>query len=188
MYLDLRSRERIRVIYSEAGFEQRIKRIQEHNPHYTLYDFIFVLSRPSFSRLIENLRKPEQEKFWELNKSQYKINTIYPGVGFKTPHRLKGNGYVYVLDMGSWVDRPQRVIDTSRERACIYIGIYEDAWGDTTRYLQHKAYRANDRYVDRLTKKQREALTFIRMLPAGEFVVGLGGWMEGYRPSYVIDC
>ena len=190
MYFDFRSRERIKLFYSNDGMEQILKNIQAVKAHCTLYDFILAESRPSFSRLIENLRKPEQEKFWELNKSQYKINTIYPGVGFKTPYRLKGNGYVYVLDMGSWVDRSQYVIDTSRERACIYIGSYkEDNYSLTPQeHLRVTSYRANDRYVDRLTKKQREALTFIRMLPAGEFVVGLGGWMEGYRPSYVLDC
>ena len=55
-------------------------------------------------------------------------------------------------------------------------------------YIKGVASCGKPRYVDRLTKKQREALTFIRMLPAGEFVVGLGGWMKGYRPSYVLDC
>ena len=190
MYFDFRSRERINLFYSHDGMEKILKNIQEAKPHYTLYDFILAESRPSFNRLIENLRKPEQEKFWELNKEQYEVNTIYPGVGFKTPHRLKDNGYVYVLDMGSWADRPQRVIDNSRERACIWIGNYKEGndFLIPQEYLRVRSYRANDRYVDRLTKKQREALTFIRMLPAGEFVVGLGGWMKGYRPSYVLDC
>jgi hypothetical protein len=191
MYFDFRSRERIKLFYSGDGMEQILKNVQALKPHYTLYDFILAESRPSFSRLIDNLRKPEQEKFWELDKSQYKINTIYPGLGFKTPYRdEKVGGYVYVLDMGSWADRSQRVIDKSRERAGIWIGNYKEGNISLTpqEWLRVKSYRANDRYVDRLTKKQREALTFIRMLPAGEFVVGLGGWMEGYSPSYVLDC
>ena len=191
MYFDYRSRERIKLFYSGDGMEKILKYRQKVTPHYTLKDFIRNESRPSVNRIIENLRKPEREKFWELDKEQYEVNTIYPGVGFKTPYRDKKVGsYVYVLDMGSWVDRPQRVIDSSRERACVRIRNYKKGNISLTpqEWLRVKSYGANERYVDRLTKKQREALTFIRMLPAGEFVVGLGGWMEGYSPSYLLDC
>ena len=190
MYFDLRHRERIKLLYSNDGMEQFLKNIQEVHPHYTLNDFILAESRPSFNRLIENLRKAEMEKFWELDKEQYEINTIYPGLGFKTPYRdRKVGGYVYVLDMGSWADRPQRVIDESRERACIYIGNYEKDWGGhrglPQEYMHYAYFRANRRYVDRLTKKQREAVMFIKMLPEGEFVVGLGGWKQEIGRAHV---
>jgi hypothetical protein len=57
--------------------------------------------------------------------------------------------------------------------------------------LSQAAYNANERYVDRLTKKQREAINFIRMLPEGEYVEGVGAWMNDVlriRKVYIIDC
>lgn len=55
----------------------------------------------------------------------------------------------------------------------------------------YAAYWANERYVDRLAKKQREALTLIRMLPKGMYVEGVGAWVYAVDPArkvYIIDC
>ena len=50
---------------------------------------------------------------------------------------------------------------------------------------------SNDRYIDTLTDKQREALMFIRMLPERKFVEGIGAWVKSkVQPGnvYIIDC
>ena len=95
---------------------------------------------------------------------------------------------MYVLDMGSYADRGMYKVDPERERLCICIGKYEGG-EELDNYLWRKGSYANPRYVDRLTKKQKEALMFIRMMPSGHFVPGVGGWNEWpYRASYVIDC
>lgn len=86
-----------------------------------------------------------------------------------------------------------------RERQLIYVlkdrpyTIVE--WRMNNRFfmsaLRQAAYNANERYVDRLTKKQREAIFFIRMLPEGEYVEGVGAWMNDVfriRKVYIIDC
>ena len=55
---------------------------------------------------------------------------------------------------------------------------------------------ARHRYVDRLTKKQRDAINFIKMLDDGEFVDNVGGKTTSVRwgdlvpqiTIYVLDC
>ena len=55
---------------------------------------------------------------------------------------------------------------------------------------------ARRRYVDRLTKKQRDAINFIKMLDNGEFVDNVGGKTISVRwgdlvpqtTIYILDC
>ena len=55
---------------------------------------------------------------------------------------------------------------------------------------------ARHRYVDRLTKKQRDAINFIKMLDDGEFIDNVGGKTTSVRwgdlvpqiTIYILDC
>ena len=183
---DFRHRERIKTLWCADGMFARWKNFVEDG-RWSHEEFIKRYSSYSFNRLVDRLSKKEREKFYELDKHDAPIDEVIPGVGFKTPYR-RGNGYVYVLDMGSYADRGTYKVDPERERLEIHIGKYEGG-EEPNNYLWRKASYANPRYVDRLTKKQREALLFIRMLPSAHFVPGVGGWIEyPYRPNYVIDC
>ena len=183
---DLRHRERIKTLWCANGMFAHWKNCIEVG-RWSHEEFIKGYSQPSFNRLVDRLTKKEREKLGELYKDDAPIDEVIPGVGFKTPYR-RGDGYVYVLDMGSYADRGAYKVDPERERLSIHIGKYEGG-EEPNNYLWRKASYANPRYVDRLTKKQKEALLFIRMLPAGHFVPGVGGWNEWpYRSSYVIDC
>lgn len=54
--------------------------------------------------------------------------------------------------------------------------------------LYSLACSATKVYVDTLTDKQREAINFIRMMPEGEHVAGIGAWVLRSGPVYIIDC
>lgn len=87
-------------------------------------------------------------------------------------------------------ERERQLIYVLKDRANTIVG-----WRMNNRFfrsaLSQAAYDANERYVDRLTKKQRDALSFIRMLPEGEYVEGVGAWVNDVlriRKVYIIDC
>lgn len=191
MWCDMRDRFRIRVFYCTGGFEQRLKSIREHKPEYTDADFIKIRSSPSFNRLVDNLRKAERDKFWELFKDEYPLDTIIPNLGFKTKHK-HSDAIVYVLDMGSYGETKPK-IDRTRERLYIYkrsntTDLYMrniTKYGTMEDYLRRCAWCANEQYVDNLTKKQREAILFIRMLPDSHFVEGLGARVGD---KFILDC
>ena len=187
MFYDFKHRERIKTLWCADGMFALWKNYVEGG-HITHEEFIKNHSSYSFNRLVDRLNKREREKFDELYKDDAPIDEVISGVGFKTPYR-RGDGYVYVLDMGSYADRNMYKVDPERERLCIYIGDYKKSGEEPNDYLYRISSYANPRYVDRLTKKQKEALMFIRMMPSGHFVPGVGGWNEWpYRASYVIDC
>ena len=84
-----------------------------------------------------------------------------------------------------------------RERLCIGIispGLLDinnlriTEAASTQQVLYALAYSATERYVDTLTDEQREALTFIRMLPEYMYVEGVGAWIKLSEPVYIIDC
>lgn len=194
MYWDHRDRFRIKVVYSNEGlFAYWLKWKELGKAH---KDFIKGWSSPSFAKLVDNMRRAERDKFWELYKNEHPMDEILPGIGFKTKHRFSDDS-VYVLDMGAWGNRAKCEIDPARERLNIFVykneGIcsYYITQGDIASFLRQASYHANERYVDRLTKKQREAIMFIRMLPEGEYVKGIGAWVRSrYQDgkTYIIDC
>jgi hypothetical protein len=133
-----------------------------------------------------------------LRSNEYPIETIIDGLGFKTPHR-SGDGLVYVLDMGPWVYRAVREIDTTRERAYIkkrdenLMRYYKRHGVDFPwegPYLTSAHYRTREQYVDNLTKEQQAALTLIRMMEYGVFLEGVGGKKRSYGKidNFVLDC
>ena len=191
MWCDMRSRIRIREEYYAGGFEQRLKNIRESKPAYSDAEFIQLHSSPSFNKLVDNLRKAERDKFWELFKDEYSLDTIIPGVGFKTKHKYSKD-LVYVLDMGSYGETKQG-IDPTRERLRIYkrsntTDLYMrniTIHGTMREYLRQCAWHAKEQYIDNLTKKQREAIMFIRMLPEYELVEGLGAHVGD---NFILDC
>lgn len=79
-----------------------------------------------------------------------------------------------------------------REELCIALVILNEAEVPSTQQkILALAHYARYRYVDTLTDKQREALTFIRMLPKGMYVKGVGAWGKlaaDSDPVYIIDC
>lgn len=192
MWCDMRDRFRIRVFYFTVGFERSVEDAIAHRPDYTVKEFIRTYSSPSFTRLVDGLRKAERDKFWELFKDEYPLDTIIPNLGFKTKHRYSDD-IVYVLDMGSWSNRVKHGIDPTRERLRIYkcsntIDRYIQnikMHGTMQDYLLRCIWHAKEQYVDNLTKKQREAILFIRMLPANHFVEGLGAHVGD---TFILDC
>ena len=191
MYMWGRYAERVKVHYRTKGLAEPYEGCKEKGQEQLFFD---CYASPSFNKYVDNLRKAEREKFEELYKGTVPMNTFIPNLGYKVKHRFSDD-IVYVLDMGPWENRAKREIDTSRERLDIFVykneGVcsYYKNQGMMDSFLQQAAYYANERYVDRLTKKQREAITFIRMLPEGEFVEGIGAWVQGYRrETYIIDC
>ena len=199
MLFDYRERERVKVLYVEKGFRNRIENIQEHRSDYTDAVAISQWSRPSCNVLIDRLRKVEREKFYKLRSDEYPVDTIIDGLGFKTPHR-SGDGLVYVLDMGPWDNRMVKEIDRTRERARIkkrdeQLKAFYKNEGFFSRhglkgYLTSAAYQTREQYVDNLTKKQQVALTLIRMMDYDDFVEGVGGKKMGYGnvDHIVLDC
>lgn len=191
MWCDMRGRFRIRVQYCTGGFEQSLKSIREREPGYLDIQFIKAYSSPSFNRLVDNLRKAERDKFWELFKDEYPVDTIIPNLGFKTKHKYSKD-LVYVLDMGSYGETKPK-IDRTRERLKIYkrsnaTDLYMrniTIHGTMQAYLKQCSWHANEQYVDNLTKKQREAILFIRMLPEYELVEGLGARVGD---TFILDC
>jgi hypothetical protein len=204
MSFDMRVRERIKLEYTEHGksFREQIRFLQQaHRPDYEDDDFMAVMCGPSWNKLVDNLRHKEREKFYELRKNEYPMDTIIDGLGFKTKHKYSDD-IVYVLDMGAWKNTPRREIDETRERAYIakkddnakqmfawHKGVNPD-WAKT--YLKSRAYKACAQYVDNLTKKQQLALTLIRMMDYDDFVEGVGGKTPGYglvnADQFVLDC
>jgi hypothetical protein len=186
---------RIKVYYTIQGLTKAYESYKEAGKEQVFFD---EYASPSFQCYIDNRRKAEREKFRELASSLIPMNTFIPNLGYKVKHRFSDD-IVYVLDMGSWQDRARREIDPARERLSIYLtenktsGTF--AWyisqGDTASALRNAPHWANERYVDRLTKKQREAIMFIRMLPEDEYVKGIGAWVRSrYQDgkTYIIDC
>lgn len=193
MWFDYRDRERVKVFYREQSFREQLDKYG-----YSGKSFAKKWSRPSFNVLIDRLRKTEREKFYELRKAKYPVDTIIDGLGFKTLHR-SGECYVYVLDMGPWENRYVKKIDHTRERAHIkkrdeqIRAFHENHSADLPwekRYLTSAAYQTREQYVDNLTKKQQLALTLIRMMDYDDFVEGVGGKKLGYGnvDQFVLDC
>lgn len=79
-----------------------------------------------------------------------------------------------------------------REELCIALIMLNEAEVPSTQYdIFVLAHYAVYRYVATLTNKQREALMFIRMLPKGMYVKGVGAWGKlaaDSDPVYIIDC
>ena len=191
MYMWGREVERVKVHYRRKGLSEHYEGLKEKGQEKFFFD---CYASPSFTKYIDNMLKAERKKFEELYKDTVPMNTFIPNLGYKVKHRFSDD-IVYVLDMGPWENRAKREIDTSRERLDIFVykneGVcsYYKNQGMMDSFLRQAAYYANERYVDRLTKKQREAIMFIRMLPEGEFVEGIGAWVQGYRrETYIIDC
>lgn len=76
-----------------------------------------------------------------------------------------------------------------REELCIAFIILNEAEVISTRQdIVALVPYARYRYVDTLTDKQRESLTFVRMLPECMYVKGVGVWIKLSGPVYIIDC
>jgi hypothetical protein len=50
-------------------------------------------------------------------------------------------------------------------------------------------YKAQEQYVDNLTKRQQNAINLIRIAEPGHFIESIGCRMSGHKGSvYILDC
>lgn len=153
---------------------------------------------PSFYKYVDRLRASDRYKFYKLQSEAIPLDTYVPGIGYKVKHKYSDD-IVYVIDGAPW-GAGKKEIDTTRERAWI-ARRNAAVWGftkpDIAWYLRSRSASASECYVDRLTKKQKEAMMFIRMMDKYGFVEGVGGrgvtkyWDEnGFVDHivFVLDC
>ena len=150
-------------------------------------------------RLTRRLNKANKAKLEKLMDPATPIDTYIPSVGFKTPYRYDrgGDPYVYVI---AHVTNAHNPADVERETillrrydpASFYDGCYNSGYGrrwdsgvngwvprSQEEAVQH--YMRNERqsvqpvFLDRLKKKEREALALLCLLECGGYMEGVGG-------------
>lgn len=137
--------------------------------------------KPSQDRYTKYLRNANKEKMVQLHATPY--NTFIPGVGYRTKH-YKTDEDVYVIqhDFAPAItrseDRPQEYVQIVKK--------LEESWNHKYTHEENfyqtvldRQSHVNLRYVDTLTKKQRDALAVLKIMDVDGYVEGMG-----YRKEY----
>lgn len=131
--------------------------------------------KPSQERYVKYLRVSTKVALSHVMEAPY--DTMIPGMGYKTRHaRTKEDVYVLQAPMREGIER-----DTSREQD--YVTVVK-AFGSITyfngptreqKFVDTCKWRdARERYLDTLTKKQKQALIMLRIAPPGTYIEGIG--------------
>ena len=138
-------------------------------------EFFRKSCKPSQERYVKYLRVSTKVALSYVMEAPY--DTMIPDVGYKTRHaRTKEDVYVLQVSMREGIGR-----DASREQD--YVKIIKTFNTDfhlikPTRDLAFKntcmKRDAPWRYLDTLTKKQKQALIMLRIAPPGTYIEGIG--------------
>jgi len=179
---DLPATARIAVKYTnlEAQYKQWMEQ-REYKREGNEKAFYASFCKPSQERHTKYLRNGNKEKLVQLHTAPY--DTLIPGVGYKTKHyKTKEDLYVIQFEFAPAItrseDRPQEYVQIVKK---LEFGwntppSYENKFFDTVLARQASVQK---RYVDRLTKKHREALTLLKIMDVDGYVEGVG-----YRKAY----
>jgi len=191
--------ERFKLLY-RSGIEADLghhEYIRTYYPH--MYAQIGAYSHP---RLTRRLNKANKEKLQRLMDPATPINTYIPGVGFKTPYRYdRGcDPFVYVIAHEAQVENPE---NAKREKILLRRydpdsfygkgdnGHYGLRWDPATcqhiqkplaetvqHYMNNNHMVVEPVFLDRLKKKEREALALLYLLDDKGYIEGIGGVRE----------
>lgn len=146
-------------------------------------DFYATYCKPSQERHIKYLRNNVKEKLVTLHTAEY--NTLIPGVGYKTKHYSTKED-VYVVQNARWGEPTPRNEERPQEYVQIVSKYVNDYWSVSRthedRFIETVLSRqsiVSRRYIDRLTRKQREALALLKIMDVDGYVEG-----AGYRKLY----
>lgn len=168
----------VRVAMKYGNLKEQYERWEREGK---VYDFYAQCSKPSQLRSTKYLRNASKEKLVTLYATPY--NTLIPGVGYKTKHyRTLEDVYVLQHDFAPAIkrseDRPQeyvQIVKKLEERWNLRHNYEEDFYQTVMDRQSH----VNLRYVDTLTKKQRETLAVLKIMDVDGYVEGMG-----YRKQY----
>jgi hypothetical protein len=190
--------ERFKLLY-RSGIEANLDLQYKRKCYPDMYAQMGAYSQP---RLTRRLNKVNKEKLQRLMDPATPINTYIEGVGFKTPYRYdRGcDPYVYVIAHEAQVENPEnakreKILLRRYDPASLYgngnNGHYGLRWDPATcqhiqkplaEAVQH--YMNNERagvepvFLDRLKKKEREALALLYLLDDKGYIEGIGGVTE----------
>lgn len=162
----------VRVSLKYGNLKEHYDRFVNHNNEALFYP---SFCKPSQERYTKYLRNANKEKMVQLHATPY--NTFIPGVGYKTKHyRTDEDVYVIQHDFAPAItrseDRPQEYVQIVK--TLVYWGsglTYEGKFHETVLSRQSNV---SLRYVDKLTKKQREALAVLKIMDVNGYVEGMG--------------
>jgi len=191
--------ERFKLLY-RSGIEANLahpEHIRTYYPH--MYAQMAAYSQP---RLTRRLNKVNKEKLQRLMDPATPIDTYIEGVGFKTPYKYdRGcDPFVYVIAHEQSVENPE---NEKREKILLrrydpdsFYGngdnhIYGRRWDPATcqhiqkplaeavqHYMQNERMGVQPVFLDRLKKKEREALALLYLLEDKGYIEGIGGVRE----------
>ena len=150
------------------------------NQNSTKY-FFASYCKPSTWRYTKHLRKVNKEALCTLSRTP--LDTYVPDVGYRTKH-ARCDDVVYVLqghDRGEMVrdeSRPQDYVMIIKEVPMIYIWDAGKSRRDATweeRFVNVcRNTKVKKRYIDKLTKKQKDALAVLCVMDTTAYVEGIG--------------
>ena len=167
-----------------------------------VYEAVAAYSHP---RLTRRLNKANKAKLEKLLDPATPIDTYIPSVGFKTPYRYdRGcDPYVYVIAHETNARNP-----ADDERETILLRRYDPAsfYGDghnsvcgrkwdsgvnawvprsqedsVQHYMRNEGRNVQPVFLDRLKKKEKEALALLYLLDHGGYIEGVGGVLDQTR-------
>ena len=188
--------ERFKLMY-RVGLE---KYINSNHPLPKCYSHVFEeVAAYSHPRLTRTLNKANKAKLEKLMDPATPINTYIPSVGFKTPYRYNRgcDPFVYVVANEPKAYNPA---DDERETirlrrydpASFYNGLYSSGYGRrwnsgarewvprsqeeaVQSYIRNTWHEVQPVFLDRLKKKEREALALLCLLDDKGYMEGVGG-------------
>lgn len=159
----------------------------------------------SHPRLTRTLSKANKAKLEKLLDPATPIDTYIQNVGFKTPYRYDrgGDPFVYVI---AYEPKAYNPADDERETillrrydpASFYDGRYNSGYGRrwdgglskwvqrpreeaVQHYMRNEGQGVQPVFLDRLKKKEREALALLCLLEGGGYMEGVGGVLDQTR-------
>lgn len=174
---DLPAKVRIALKYGDIEAACRSRMADGWSPK----KFYNACSKPSQDRNVKYLRNVEKERLVKLYPAEY--DTIIPKVGYKTKHFRSGED-VYVIETAFGAEikrddaRPQEYVQivSKLEWGWVTGNTHAQKFQETVLARQH---HVGLRYIDKLTKKHREALTLLKIMDVDGYVDGIG-----YRKSF----
>ena len=191
-------RERFKTV-STAWFERYMASGTVPKCYSHAYDAVSSYSHP---RLTSRLNKANKGKLQQLMDPATPINTYIQNVGFKTPYRYDrgGDPFVYVITIEprtvNFGDGLREMIRLRRYDPATFYGEGTNSgfgrrWGSGTQgwvpkpqeeavrsYMRSTWHEVQPVYLDRLNKKERQALSFLYLLDHNGYVEGVGGVYE----------
>ena len=153
----------------------------------------------SHPRLTRRLSKANKGKLQQLMDPATPINTYIQRVGFKTPYRYNrgGDPYVYVIAhepkaYNTADDERETILLRRYDPASFYEGYYNSGYGRrwdsgvnawvprsqeeaVQHYMSNEWGKVQPVFLDRLKKKEREALALLCLLDDKGYIEGVGG-------------